>query len=324
MQQQQQTTTDATATATAPPLTRMPLAGPVTTRPKPYTAAELVQSLQNGMITCDKPKQTKSATAWTFYPKSKDRGDSAPVIMLPKMIAPFLPSVPKQKEGSIQPWTDYNLELSVNAEDTDIIQMSAACEAFSDSKIEAHSSTLYPGLHPMVIASYHAPCMRLTKKQKASDPTGYPRLFRVKVHPTNTKFLKFTGYSDTGRLQYIMGEFEDVQPYCSVVACVTWATCYASTTSHGCKFFANSILIFPPAKVGQMSGEEAVEVFSAFADQAPDMMTTNVDGKSAMAAFGTSTSDDISNDNENSSSTKTGGGAGNVYDAYENDEDDDM
>jgi CRISPR/Cas system CMR-associated protein Cmr5 small subunit len=74
-----------------------------------------------------------------------------------------------------------------------------------------------------------------------------------------------------------------------------------------------------------MSGEEAVEVFSSFADQATDMMTTNVDGKSAMAAFGTSTADDISNDNEEASSNKkAGGGANNAYDAYENDEDDDM
>ena len=322
MQQEQQQTATVTTTAT----TRMPLAGPVTTRPKPYTAAELVQALRNGMITCDKPKQTKSATAWTFYPKSKDRGDTAPVIMLPKMIAPFLPSVPKQKQGSIEAWTDYNLELSVGAEDTDIIQMSAECEAFSDSKIEANTATIYPGIHPMVVASYHAPCMRLTKKQKASDPTGFPRLFRLKVHPTNTKFLKYTGQSETGRLQYTLGCFEDLQPYCPVVPCVTWATCFASTTSHGCKFFTNSILIFPPLKLGQMSGEEAVDVFSAFADQAPDMMTTSVDGKSAMAAFGSSTSDDISNDNDSGSSvTKTaGGGAGNVYDAYENDEDDDM
>lgn len=319
MQQQQQTTT-ATEAATMPTGAGMPTgASPVTTtRPKPYMASDLVQALKGGMITCDKPKKTKSETAWTFYPQSKDRGNTSPVIMLPKLIAPFLPSVPKQKTV-IESWTDYNLELSVTAEMIDMIDMSTECEAFSNAAVNKHAALLYPRLHQVVIDSYRAPCMRLTKKQMANDPEGYPRLFRVKVHPQNTKFLKYIGQSETGRLKYTMGCFEDLQPYCPVVACVTWQTCFVATTSHGCKFFANSVLIFPPSKLGQMSGEEAVEVFSSFADQ-EGMMTENVDSKSAMAAFGTSTADDISNGGNEASSNV----AANTYDAYENDEDDDM
>ncbi len=88
------------------------------------------------------------------------------------------------------------------------------CDVFGNCVFLLPMSTFCGGLCPFIHSGPRFPklaswfCFNVFwqlldfcyKKQMANDPEGYPRLFRVKVHPENTKFLKYTGQSETGRL----------------------------------------------------------------------------------------------------------------------------
>lgn len=211
-------------------------------------------NLQKGMWTVSPPRKNEKMGGWTLYPRDNSVPNGpCPTCVLPCMVAPFGPNLPKGRE-TVDQWTKFNLELSIRAHNEDVRNFMNDANAFVMKSVMANTETIYNRANMSELELSLRQRSIITSKDKQNP--DYPYLLRVKVHPKQTEFFKVTGVTADGKQKFEAASMDDIEPWSICMISAKFSSIYATPMSFGGTWFGKSVMIFPPEK---RSAEETRE-----------------------------------------------------------------
>jgi hypothetical protein len=244
------------------------------------TMASAHEKLKNGMWTVSPPRKNEKMGGFTLYPRDQSVPNGpCPTCVLPCMVTPFGPNLPKGRE-TVDQWTKFNLELSVRAHNEDVRDFMNDTNAFVMKSVMANTETIYNRAQMSELELSLRQRSSITCKDKQSP--DYPYLLRVKVHPKQTEFFRVTGVTADGKQKFEKATMDDIEPWSICMISAKFSSIYATPMSFGATWFGKSVMIFPPEKRGAEE-EEHNEGICDF-DGIGGFVRTDEDGAEAAAA----------------------------------------